>query len=68
MCGGGLMQLIAYGGQDYFLDNGYSSYGYSTTFNKKNRKFSGSRNFYVYSKNIIKKSTTKSNKRCAKEI
>lgn len=68
MCGGGLMQIIAYGGQDTFFGSDNITYGYSTTFNKKNRKFSGSRNFYVYVKNASKNTTTKSSRRNIKEI
>lgn len=63
MCGGGLMQIIAYGGQDVFLHSGHS-----TTFNKKNRKFSGTRNFYVYKKNAVKNVAPKPSRKNTKEI
>lgn len=59
----GLLQMVAYGAQDCYLP-----YDYSTTFNKKNRKFSGSRNFYDYVKNSTKNTTPNSSRRNIKNI
>ena len=53
MCGGGLMQLIAYGGQDVYY--------YSTTFHRgTTSRFRGKYNFYEHIKKPGNKLSTKS--------
>ncbi len=55
MCGGGLMQLIAYGGQDVYY--------YSTTFHRgTTSRFRGKRNFYQHIKKPVNKMSKKYNR------
>ena len=53
MAGGGLMQLVAYGMQEIYIDYGHTNYysGNSTTFHRgKVSRFRGKHNFYQHIK------------------
>jgi hypothetical protein len=65
MCGGGLLQIIAYGASDHLLmcDDKLLFYGNSTTFNRgKVSRFRGKHNFYEH----IKKPVNNFNKKSAR--
>lgn len=62
--GGGLMQIVAFGGIDIYLTNTYKN---KTTFNfnksNKSYKYSGKNNFYKQHNNKINKETIKKTKK-----
>jgi hypothetical protein len=65
MCGGGLLQIIAYGAQDSFFMNSIEStyFGNSTTFHRgKVSRFRGKHNFYEHIKKPVNNLNKKSSK------
>ena len=65
MCGGGLLQIIAYGASDHLLmcDENLFYYGNSTTFHRgKVSRFRGKHNFYEHIKKPVNNFNKKSSK------